>query len=323
LGFLGAAGVQVRAVDYDAGAARAAVRSHRAERVLLVSEAFAASLARGAPAPLTLYSDSSDAEAAADTERVRSVLAQYGAELGRLRLMARGLDPLMVSPLALAELDISTPATRAVLALSLLSYFMLLTLLMGGMYLAIDATAGERERGSLEALLTVPVPRAYLIFGKISAACAYMTLSLVLTVCAFALLLRFTGLERFGMSINLGPRVALHLVLYCLPFVPLGAALMTVVAAFTRSYREAQTYLGLVLLVPTLPLAFAGAIGTRPTLPLMAVPSLSQHFLIQSILRDESLPSAYALLSVASSLGLAALLWLVAGRLYRREALLG
>ncbi|MBV9344298.1 MAG: ABC transporter permease [Gammaproteobacteria bacterium] len=323
LAFLRAAGVAVQAADYDGAAARAAVRAHRADRVLVVSEAFGASLARGAPAPLALYADSSDVAAATDTERVRAVLAQYGAELGRLRLLARGLDPLIASPLALAELDVSTPTTRAVLALGLLSYFMLLTLLMGGMYLAIDATAGERERGSLEPLLTLPVPRAQLIFGKILAACAYMTLSLVLTVSAFALLLRFTGLERFGMSVDLGAAVAARLVLYCLPFVPLGAALMTIVAAFTRTYREAQTYLGLVLLVPTLPLAFASALGLRPTLPLMAVPSLSQHFLIQSVLRDEPLPASYALLSVASSLLIAALLWGIAGRLYRREALLG
>jgi sodium transport system permease protein len=323
LAFLAAAGVKTHRVDYDAAQARAAVHGHREERVLVVSDEFGAALARGSPAPLALYVDASDVAAAPDTEQLRAVLERYAGELARLRLVARGLDPLLGTPLALQDRDVSTPATRAVLALSMLSYFMLLTMLLGGMYLAIDATAGERERGSLEALLTVPVPRAHLIFGKISAACAYMTLSLMLTVCAFALLLRFTGLERFGMSINFGPPVALRLVLYCLPFVPLGAALMTIVAAFTRSYREAQTYLGLVLLVPTLPLAFAGAIGLKPTLALMAVPSLSQHFLIQGILRDEPLASAYALLSVASTLAVAALLWLIAGRLYRREALLG
>ena len=68
------------------------------------------------------------------------------------------------------------------------------------------------------------------------------------------------------MSVNFGPWVALRLILYCLPFVPLAAALMTIVAAYTRTYREAQSYLGVVLLVPTLPLAFAGALGLRPTL---------------------------------------------------------
>jgi len=183
--------------------------------------------------------------------------------------------------------------------------------------------AGERERGSLEPLLTVPVRREHLIFGKILATCAYMTLSLTLTVAAFAIMLRFTGLERFGMSVNFGPLVGLAVILFCLPLVPLGAALMTIVAASTRSYREAQTYLGLVLLVPTLPLVFAGVMGLRPTLALMGVPSLSQHFLITSVLRDERVPAGYLAVSVTATLILGALLIGVAGRLYRREALLG
>jgi sodium transport system permease protein len=196
-------------------------------------------------------------------------------------------------------------------------------MLMGGMYLAIDTTAGERERGSLEPLLTVPVKRAHLIYGKILATCAYMTLSLTLTVTAFAIALRFVGLEQFGMSLNFGPLVALKVVLFSLPLVPLGAALMTIVAAFTRSYREAQTYLGLVLLIPTLPLVLASMLGLQPTARLMAVPSLSQHFLITSLLRDEPVSGGYLALSVAVTLAVGATLMLIAGRLYDREALLG
>jgi sodium transport system permease protein len=112
-------------------------------------------------------------------------------------------------------------------------------------------------------------------------------------------------------------------VLSCLPLVPVGAALMTIVAAFTRSYREAQTWLGLVLLVPTLPLVFAGVLGLRPQLATMAVPSLGQHFLITSLLREEPLPAGYVALSVVATLALGALLIALAARLYRREALLG
>jgi sodium transport system permease protein len=125
------------------------------------------------------------------------------------------------------------------------------------------------------------------------------------------------------MTVNFGPLVALQVIAFCLPLVPLGAALMTIVAAFTRSYREAQTYLGLVLLVPTLPLVFAGMLGLRPTAPLMAVPSLSQHFLITSLLRDEPIPATFFALSVITTLAVGAVLMLIAGRLYDREALLG
>jgi sodium transport system permease protein len=169
----------------------------------------------------------------------------------------------------------------------------------------------------------MPVRREHLLYGKILAACAYMTLSLVLTVIAFTVALRFVGLERFGMSADFGPRVAVGIVLACLPFVPLGAALMTLVAAFTRSYREAQTYVGLVLVVPTLPLVFAAALQLQPRAALMAVPSLGQHFIILSLIRMRPLPAAFVALSACSSLVLGALLIFAAGRLYRREALLG
>jgi sodium transport system permease protein len=323
LAFLREHGVAVTPVDYDAAAARAAVRSTQHPLVLEVSADFAAHLAAGTPAPLLLYADSSDIAAAGDLARVRALIVQYGTLLRRLRVAARGIDPLVLTPLPVQDIDVATPATRSVLALGTLSYLVLLTMLMGGMYLAIDATAGERERGSLEPLLTVPVRRESLIFGKILATCAYMTLSLALTVTAFAIMLRFTGLERFGMSVNFGPGVALAVILYCLPLVPLGAALMTLVAASTRSYREAQTWLGLVLLVPTLPLAFAGVMGLRARLPLMAVPSLSQHFLLTSLLRAEPLPAAYVAMSVGTTLALGAVLIALAGRLYRRERLLG
>jgi sodium transport system permease protein len=124
------------------------------------------------------------------------------------------------------------------------------------------------------------------------------------------------------MSANLGPATALKMVLVCLPLVPLGASLMTIVAAFTRSYREAQTWLGVVLLVPTLPLVYASVAGVRPTAPLMAVPSLSQHFLITSLLRNEPIAVMHLVSSVAATLALGALLAAIAGRLYHREALL-
>jgi sodium transport system permease protein len=113
------------------------------------------------------------------------------------------------------------------------------------------------------------------------------------------------------------------IVLDCLPLIPLGAALMTLVASFTRSYREAQTYVSLIVFIPTMPLMFASILGLRSSLPLMAVPFLSQQFLIMSVLRAEPLPLSYTLVSVGVTLlSATALVWL-AGRLYRRERLLG
>jgi sodium transport system permease protein len=315
--------VRIRTVEDDEAAARREVAAHRNEEVLLVPEDFGSRLEAGRPSPLLLFADESETRSATRLERIAGIINRYGATIARLRLVARGLDPLLSVPIVLHPIDISTPAARSALALGALSYLVLITMLMGGMYLAIDATAGERERGSLEPLLTLPVRREHLIYGKILAACAYMTLSLVLTVTAFAIVLRFVGLERFGMSADFGPRVAVGIVLACLPLVPPGAALMTLVAAFTRSYREAQTYVGLVLLIPTLPLVFAAVLGLQPRVALMAVPSLGQHFIILSLIRMQPLPQGYVALSVCSTLAFGALLFFAAGRLYRREALLG
>jgi sodium transport system permease protein len=323
LAYLRQYGIRLRTVEEDQAAARREVAAHRSEQVLLVPEDFGLRLEAGQPSPLLLFADESNTESARSVARIAAVVNQYGATIARLRLVARGLDPLLLAPIVLQPIDISTPAGRSALALGVLSYLILLTMLMGGMYLAIDATAGERERGSLEPLLTVPVRREYLIYGKVLAACAYMTLSLALTVAAFAVALRLVGLERFGMSPDFGPQVAVKIVLACLPLVPAGAALMTLVAAFTRSYREAQTYVGLVLLIPTLPLVFAATLGLQPRAALMAVPSLGQHFLILSLISMQPLPASYVALSVCSTLALGAVLILAAGRLYRREALLG
>lgn len=315
--------VVIHSVGFDDEAARAAIRSREHRLILLIPQDYAKHFAATEPAPLHLYADSSDALNESGRNRVAALVNQYSMSIAHLRLVVRGIDPLVLMPMVVQDVDVSTPASRSVVALGTLSYIVLLTMLMGGLYLSIDATAGERERGSLEPLLTVPVKREELIYGKILAACAYMVISLVLTVTAFAILLRFVGLERFGMSVNFGPLAALTAILYSLPLVPLGAALMTTVAAFTRSYREAQTYLGMILLIPTLPLVFASMLGLRPTAWLMMVPSLSQHFLITALLRDEAVSAQYLALSVGVTLLLGALLTALAGRLYHREALLG
>jgi sodium transport system permease protein len=315
--------IDVVAVDLDDGAARAAVRQQLRRIVLAIPDNYASQLAQGLPAPVLLYSDSSDAASAPDVGRVRAVLARHASQIARLRLMARGIDPMVLSAIAIQDVDVATPTSRSVLILGAFTVLILMSMLMGGLHVALDATAGERERGSLEPLLTVPVRREQLIYGKILAACVFMLVALTVSACAMALALRHAGLERLGMNENMNPLTVLELIACCAPLAPLSASLMTVVAAFTRSYREAQTYVGLILLIPTFPLIFASTLGLRPSAWLMMVPSLSQHFMVTGLLRAEPVPALYAALSVSVSLALGAVAAYAAGRLYHREALLG
>ena len=122
--------------------------------------------------------------------QARQTLGAYGRIIAVTRLQIRGINPALVSPIVVQDVDVSTPAGRALLVLGMMTYFVMFAMLMGGLYLTIDATAGERERGSLEALLTTPIGRDVLIYGKILAACFYMLVSLAISLAAFSICLR-------------------------------------------------------------------------------------------------------------------------------------
>ena len=291
--------------------------------VLRVPDNFGERFTGGRPAPVQLFADGADSKAGKHAARLSAAIAGYAARVASLRLQARGVAPTVVQPIVIDDIDVSTPSARATLLLGMLSYVILLATLMGGLYLAIDATAGERERGSLESLLTVPVPRDHVIYGKIAATAVMMLVALALVAASIAVSLEAVPLETFGMSANFGPGVVWQVFLAVAPFALLAAGLLTVVASFTRTYKEAQSWLGIVLLVPTVPIAVASILAVAPQAPLMLVPSLSQHLLIQGLIRGEPLPASWSLLAAASCLALAAALAWLAGRLYRREAILG
>jgi sodium transport system permease protein len=321
--YLKARGVKLGFRELSENEARAAVRGGVSQVVLLVPEEYPRLFAAAKPAPLLLFADSADSQTRKIADRARGILGAYSSTIAQLRLQLRGVSPLLSLPVGVNEVDVATPTGRAVVVLGFMTYFVLFALLMGGLYLAIDSTAGERERGSLEALLSLPVARSALVGGKILATCAYMCISLGLCLTAFVCVFRFVPLERIGMSANLGLGTALTFFAICLPFVPLGATLMTLVASFTRTYREAQTYLTAVLLVPTLPIAFAGIYSLKPTSSLMFIPSLSQHLLMTSVLKDEPILLPDVLVSAAASLLAALLLFVLTARHWRRETMLG
>jgi len=321
--YLEAQGVKLVRRKLSEEEARAAVRGGAAQVVLIVPQEYGPRFSAATPAPVLLVADSADSQARKHADRARLILGSYASAVAQLRLEARGINPLLSVPVAVNEIDVATPSGRAIVVLGFMTYFVLFAMLMGGLYLAIDCTAGERERGSLEALLCLPVARSSLVGGKILATCAYMCISLGLSLSAFVGVFRFVPLERLGMSANLGVGTALIFFAICLPFVPLGAALMTFVASFTRSYREAQTYLTTVLLVPTLPIAFASIYSLKTRGSLMFIPSLSQHLLMTSVLKDEAVAAIDVWVSAAASLSLAAVLVVLTARHWRRETMLG
>ena len=322
IAFLESRGVRIEALVGDEPEARQAVASHTARAVLEIPESFGAELVAARPAVVRIYMDRSRSADGRHGQRVQLLLGQYSQQLASQRLLLRGIDPLVVAPIAIQDIDVSTPAARAQLVLGMLSFFIILSLLTGGMYLAIDTTAGERERGTLEPLLATPVSRSSLLLGKLAATCTYMLLSMSITTSALCFALGRIDLERFGMSADLGPGTAIRIIAMAAPLVPMMGAGMTLVAAWARTAREAQAWVGILQLIPTVPLVFASLLNLTASVPLLLVPSLSQHLLISATLRDETPTVMQVALSAGGSLAVGVALVLLASRLYRRERLL-
>jgi len=315
--------IDVVAGPEDRVAAVASVTSGDIDVVVLVPEEFGEQLAAATPAKIELISDRANTQAERDARRVRNALYGYSQQLAAMRLVARGVSPTVLRPINVDDVDVSTPSGRSAMLLGMMSYFFIFALLMGGMYLAIDTTAGERERGSLEPLLSLPVTRDQLMLGKISATCVFMAVSLLLSLCSFFVALKFMPLQQLGMTPNFGPGVVVAAFFVLLPFVLLGASLMTLVASFTKSYKEAQTWLSIVLIAPTLPILIVSILTLRPQIEFMFIPSLSQHLILVDMIKNEPVNLVHVAISTLSTLAIGAALTWICARLYRREGLLG
>ena len=316
--------IKVERRDIDENQIRKAIAEREIKVALRIPEDFAERWSKSEPAAVEIFVDTSDQFGGdASATRVSRTINAYSQQVSQTRLVLRGVDPTSMVAAVVHEIDVSTPSSRAVFALGMLSYLTIFAMLFGGMYLAIDATAGERERGSLESLLTAPMSRSHLIYGKIAATASYMLISMGLTLAACAVSLQYVRLEELGMSLSMDLLTTIKLFVVAAPLAIFGAGLLTVVASFTRSFREAQSYLTFAISIPTLPLIFVGLLQVDPTPLVMSTPSLSQHFLMMEILRGE-VPTAIDLaLSASVTALIGAILCWIAGRLYEREAILG
>lgn len=318
--FLRAAGAEVVAPPADP---EAAVRSGERAVVLRVEPEYGEAWSTGRPAPVTLVVDGSQQAARTDVERARALLAAYAGQVGTLRLLARGVDPALAQPLAVDERDLATPETRAASILEMAVMFVVMAAFVCSLYLAIDTTAGERERRSLEPLLLNPAPRWALASGKFLAAVAFGVVGTALSLAFVMAVLRRVPLELLGVRATLDLPAALALFVVAVPLAPLAAGLQLCVAAFARSFKEAQTWLGVTLFLPMLPGLVLTLAPARPGSALIAVPILGQQLLAGRVLRGEGLdPVALAactattlLVALAGLAGLTALL-------HREEALL-
>lgn len=298
----------------------AAIRDQREDVILEISEGFAENWRQSTPATVEIVHDATRQDAQIPVRRVEAVLTSYSQTVGSLRLLARGVSPGVMSALQIGQRDLSTPeAKQGQILAAMLPYLLILTAFLGGAYLVIDSTAGERERHSLEPLLATPASREAVMSGKIAAACVIGLTSLLLTM--ISVKVGFALAPGLGNKADVSLWAIARILGILIPMLLLGTCLLTLIAASVKSVKEAQSYMGMLMLVPIIPTVLLMVSPVKNQLWMFAVPFLSQNQMIVSVLRGESISPLQWSIYFGVGLSLGLILWLVASRMYHRERL--
>ncbi len=290
------------------------------EKVILrISADFGEDFGAAKPARVEMLYDDSRNDAQSRVRRVRRAIERYSATIGSKRLLARGVSPGLMQTVQLDEVDLSTAEERGARLLAIIPMFVIMACFMCSMYIAIDVGAGERERGSLESLVLTPASSFELAAAKWGAAVVFGTVGVTVAVVLSLWACRFVDLDSLDMSLAAGPREIGMFLLICLPLTAFAAALQLLVATFSRSFKEAQTYLSVLVLVPMAP---GMATMVKPVTGegwVMAVPALGQQLMMGNVLKGEGLPGMDYLLGASGCGVLAVAAVLACGVLLRRE----
>jgi sodium transport system permease protein len=299
---------------------KAAVQAGEA-LVLVIPEDFQERLREGRSVPLQMVRDRSRPEDAGTVRKVQGALNAWSGQLAALRLMARGVSPELVQPVVVSTVDLSTPSSKAAALVDVVTMFLVLACFFCNMYLAIDATAGERERNSLEALLLNPVRAEVLVFGKFLATVVFGAVGVGLTLVLMSVTTLFVPMEQLSMRIELGV-AAPSVFLLLLPATLLAGAAQLLVASGSRSFKEAQIALSMVLFVPMLPGLLLSLNPTETPEWMLAVPVVGHQLMVTDLITGEGVEWHWIGLLTVSSLAVTGVLLLLCAWLYKREAIL-
>jgi sodium transport system permease protein len=316
--FLHGRSVSIETVDDP----EAAVRERRLAAAIIVDGDYAKRVSASRTAEITLLFNSTRPDSSRQAAHLRTVIGEYSRSLADTRLVVRGIAPATITPLRVVERDYATGSDRAGRAFATLPIFLLVAAFVGGMSVAADVAAGERERGSLESLLLHPVSRASIVSGKWIAVAATTAATVALAVAVSYGVLQHPRLRQLDLPIGLGVREAMTMLLVLMPLAAAASAVQLMIAFQTRTYKEAQTRLSMLIFVPMLP-GFLFAFGSIEPSPWMAfAPMIGQHMLITDLVRGEpaSVPTAVMLSAMTIAVTIAAC-W-AAARQLDREAVL-
>jgi len=303
--------------DYEAR-----VRGGELDVVLVIDDRFEADVAEGKAGTVRLVYDRSRDRAQASIREAESLLRAYNRQWGSQRLLLRGVAPTVGNPLNVDAIDLATPQQSGAFLLFFLAYYGLFAAVMGGMAMALDVTAGERERQSLEPLLMTPAKASELTLGKWLAVVAFNAAIVIVTLSGYYLTLRFAPLPAVGIPFLFSARELGWFLVVLLPLIAMLPTVMLFMGARSRTFKEAQASVSLVIfLVSIIPVVQLVQQKKDPDW-LVWIPVSGQFSLLGQVLRGESVPLAQLAASYAVPLAIAAGVLLLVARLLSRESIL-
>lgn len=281
--------------------------------VLVVPQDFEARLQRGEQPSLELVSDSANQRASGGVGTLQGLVRAFGRERASLSLVLRGVSLDLLAPLELEERDLASTQTRAARLTGILPFFVILAVVSGSLSAALDSTAGERERGSLEPLLMNPAEPWALVAGKWGAVASVGMLIATLSCLSFLpgqWLLRSDSLQAM---FQYGPKEAAAFLVLLLPLAAALSAVLMAVAIRCKSFKEAQASSTFVVMgVSFLPMVTLFNQGVEAPWQIW-VPALAQNTLMTRVLKGEGLDALQILAPLAVCVALTvACLWFVA-----------
>jgi sodium transport system permease protein len=275
--------------------------------VLVIPPGFEAALASGEPPVVEVVGSSANQRASTGMRRLLTLVQGFNREQSVLRLAVRGVAVGALEAVQVEERDLANAGSRAAQLATLVPFFVLMAVLYGALNAALDTTAGERERGSLEPLLMNPSARGALVAGKWGAVAVVAMLIALLSCFSFLPGQWLLKSETLAALFRFGAPEALRFTLLLLPLAGALSAVLMAIAIRCKTFKEAQANATMVILgVSLLPMAtLFNQDGEQPWH--LAVPALGQLTLMGRVLKGEAIGWAEHLLPVVVCAGLVVL----------------
>ena len=245
---------------------------------------YAVDMAEGKPIKLHLQADFTDKAVKPPIRRINNAVRQFSLSIGYKRLLLRGVDIRLLNPVKLVEQDTAEPDATFIMISMMLGIYLMLAAFMSGLSVAIDSSAGERERNVLEMLLCQPVSTLKIVVAKLIGASTISVIGVILVLVLTSLSVGFVDLTKIGATFSLDMSTAAVLLLLLLPVCFFASACQLFVAFQTKSFKEAQSTVGMLIGIPAFIPFVVSMMDDRPQW-LNWLPIAGQSMIIENIFK--------------------------------------